>query len=56
MLAREPATGHLFVRHEAGRVSHIELSVFLSPANRNPEHQALRDLISTLISPSHGKA
>ncbi len=49
LLVREPATGHLFIRHEARTISHIEISDFLRPANRDPEHAALRSLIGTLI-------
>jgi hypothetical protein len=50
LLTREPATGHLFVRHEAAQISHIEIGAFLRPANREPEHFALRTLIGTLIA------
>jgi hypothetical protein len=42
-LARDPATGRVFVRHEAnlpsgGRVSEIELGAFLSAGGHGPEH------------------
>ena len=33
------------------RSSVIDLSAFLSPNNRGPEHQALRDLIAGLVYP-----
>jgi hypothetical protein len=55
LLAREPVTGHLFVRHEAKRISHIEVGAFLMPANREPEHLALRSLIGTLIVEISGR-
>jgi len=52
-LARDPATGSAFVRHEAnipsgGQVTDIELGAFLS-GPRNPEHEALLRLIGTSI-------
>jgi hypothetical protein len=34
-----------------GKISLIELSTFLRPENRGPEHQALRALIAKLIFP-----
>jgi hypothetical protein len=51
---RDPATGEAFVRHEpnsasGGQPSHIEIGAFLSRGSRNPEHQALLQLIGTLI-------
>src|SRR5438128_1624338 len=53
-LARDPATGLAFVRHEAnipsgGHLSDIEIGAFLN-GSRNPEHEALLRLIGTLIS------
>ena len=53
-LARDPATGNVFVRHEAnvpsgGRVTNIDLGAFLNRFERNPEHQALLRLIGTLV-------
>ena len=53
-LARDRATGEVFVRHEpnvpsGGRPSDIEISTFLGQGQRNPEHQALLRLIGTLI-------
>jgi hypothetical protein len=54
LLARDPATGEVFVRHEpnrsaGGQPSHIEIGAFLSRGPRNPEHLALLQLIGTLI-------
>jgi len=53
-LARDPATGNVFVRHEAnvasgGRVSEIDIGAFLSGGERHPEHQALLRLIGRII-------
>ena len=58
-LGREPATGRLFVRHEAnlpsgGQVTDIEIGAFLSRGAHNPEHQALLRLIGTLIERDPG--
>lgn len=58
-LGREPATGRVFVRHEAnlasgGQVTDIEIGAFLSRGTYNPEHQALLRLIETLIEPDPG--
>jgi hypothetical protein len=52
-LARDPATGSAFVRHQAnapsgGQVTDIELGAFLS-GPRNPEHEALLRLIGASI-------
>ena len=52
-LARDPATGLAFVRHQAntpsgGQVIDIEIGAFLS-GPRNPEHEALLRLIGTSI-------
>lgn len=52
-LARE-SDGRVFVVHEpnapsGGRVSQIELGVFLREGANGPEHQALRHLIGTLV-------
>jgi hypothetical protein len=54
LLARDPTTGDVFVRHEpnapsGGRPTRIEIGAFLSRGPRNPEHQALLHLIGTLI-------
>ena len=59
-LARDPATGTAFVRHQAnapsgGQVTDIELGAFLSGPH-NPEHAALLSLIGTLILDPHGAA
>ena len=53
-LSRDPATGDVFVRHEAnipsgGQVTDIDIGTFLSGAGKNPEHQALLHLIGTLV-------
>ena len=53
-LARDPATGAVFVRHEAnvpsgGHVTEMDIATFLSSGQRNPEHQALLQLIGTLV-------
>jgi len=53
-LAREPETGRLFVRHKAnvpsgGQVSDIDIGTFLSGGCAHPEHQALLQLIGTLV-------
>jgi hypothetical protein len=57
-LARDPATGSAFVRHQAnapsgGQVTDIELGAFLS-GPRNPEHDALLRLIGASILDPRG--
>jgi hypothetical protein len=57
LLARDPATGEVFIRHEpnrssGGQPSHIEIAAFLSRGPRNPEHLALLQLIGTLVEGS----
>jgi hypothetical protein len=57
-LARDPATGSPFVRHQAnapsgGQVTNIELGAFLS-GPRNPEHEALLRLIGASILDPRG--
>jgi hypothetical protein len=57
-LARHPATGTAFVRHQAnapsgGHVTDIELGAFLS-GPRNPEHEALLRLIGASILDPRG--
>jgi hypothetical protein len=54
LLARDPTTGEVFVRHEpnapsGGRPSNIDIAAFLSSGPRNPEHIALLRLLGTLI-------
>ena len=54
LLAREPASGRAFIRHEAnlssgGHVSNVEIGAFLRDNARGPEHQALLRLIGTLV-------
>jgi hypothetical protein len=51
---RDPATGNVFVRHEAnlpsgGKRTDIDIGAFLSEGQQNPEHQALLRLIGTLV-------
>jgi hypothetical protein len=53
-LAREPATGSVFVRHEAnpasgGQVTDMDLGAFLGTGEQHPEHEALIRLIGALI-------
>lgn len=60
-LARDPASGNVFIRHEAnvpsgGRVREIEIGAFFSGGLRNPEHRALLDLIGTLVDGRPGSA
>jgi hypothetical protein len=60
LLGRDPATGDVFVRHEpnapsGGRPSDIGIGAFLSRGQRNPEHQALLNLIGTLIEDRPGR-
>jgi hypothetical protein len=55
-LAREPETGRLFVRHKAnissgGQVTDTDIGAFLREGHRHPEHQALLQLIGTLVEP-----
>jgi hypothetical protein len=57
-LARDPATGAAFVRHQAnapsgGNVTDIELGAFLG-GSRNPEHEALLRLIGASILDPRG--
>ncbi len=57
-LARDPATGSAFVRHQAnapsgGQVTDIEVGAFLS-GPRNPEQEALLRLIGASILDPHG--
>jgi hypothetical protein len=53
-LARETASGHVFIRHEAnessgGQVTDIEIGDFLSIRGHGPEHAELLRLIGTLV-------
>jgi hypothetical protein len=57
-LARDPATGLAFVRHQAnapsgGQVTDIEIGAFLS-GPQNPERVALLRLIGSFILDKHG--
>ena len=53
-LSGDPATGNVFIRHEAnipsgGHVTEMDIATFLSSGQRNPEHQALLHLLGTLL-------
>jgi hypothetical protein len=57
-LARDPATGSAFVRHQAnapsgGQVTDVEIGAFLS-GPRNPEHEALLRLLGASILDPRG--
>jgi hypothetical protein len=54
LLARDPETGRMFVRHEpnlpsGGQVVDIEIGAFLIAAGNGPEKQELLRLIGTLV-------
>lgn len=54
LLARDPASGRVFVRHEpnlpsGGRASDIEVGAFLAAGGHGPEHRELLRLIGTLV-------
>jgi len=54
LLAHDPNTGRVFVRHEpnlppGGQVADIEIGAFLIAAGNGPEKQELLRLIGTLI-------
>jgi hypothetical protein len=54
LLARDPDTNRVFVRHEpnfpsGGQVADIELGAFLIAAGSGPEKQELLRLIGTLV-------
>jgi hypothetical protein len=54
LLARDPATGRVFIRHEpnlpsGGQVADIEIGAFLIAAGQGPEKQELLRLIGTLV-------
>jgi hypothetical protein len=58
-LVRDPAVGRVFIWHYAnlasgGRVSDIDVGAFLGEGRLNPEHQALLQLIGTLVDGSSG--
>lgn len=53
-LSRDPATGNVFIRHEAnipsgGQQTDIDIGAFLSGPRESPERQALLHLIGTLV-------
>jgi hypothetical protein len=54
LLARDPDTGRVFVRHEpnppsGGQVADIDIGAFLIGAGSGPEKQELLRLIGTLV-------
>ena len=54
LLARDPDTGRVFVRHapnlsSGGQVADIEIGAFLIAAGNGPEKQELLRLIGTLV-------
>jgi hypothetical protein len=54
LLARDPDTGRVFVRHEpnlpsGGQVADIDIGAFLIGAGGGPEKQELLRLIGTLV-------
>jgi hypothetical protein len=54
LLARNPETGRVFVRHEpnlpsGGQVADIEIGAFLIAAGNGPEKQELLRLIGTVV-------
>jgi hypothetical protein len=54
LLARDQASGDVFLRHEpnkpsGGAPTHIDIGAFLRRGASNPEHLALLDLIGSLI-------
>jgi len=54
LLAHDPSTGRVFVRHEpnllsGGQVADIEIGAFLIATGNGPEKQELRRLIGTLV-------
>jgi hypothetical protein len=54
LLAQDPNTGRVFVRHEpnlpsGGQVADIEIGAFLIGAGNGPEKQELLHLIGTLL-------
>jgi hypothetical protein len=54
LLARDPDTGRVFVRHEpnlpsGGQVADIEIGTFRIGAGHGPEKQELLRLIGTLV-------
>jgi hypothetical protein len=57
-LARETASGRVFIRHEAnepsgGQGTEIEIGDFLSNGGHGPEHAELLRLIGTLVETRH---
>jgi hypothetical protein len=53
-LARETASGRVFIRHEAnepsgGQVTDIEIGDFLTNGGHGPQHAELLRLIGTLV-------
>jgi hypothetical protein len=59
LLVREPATGRVFVRHEAnlasgGQVADTEIGNFLTEGGAGPEKQELLRLIGSLVKDTEG--
>ena len=57
-LARETASGRVFIRHQAnepsgGQVTKIEIGDFLISGGHGPEHAELLRLIETLVQSRH---
>jgi hypothetical protein len=57
-LARDTASGRVFIRHEAnapsgGQVTEIEIGDFLSNGGHGPERAELLRLIGTLVEARH---
>ena len=55
-LARDAASGRVFIRHEAnepsgGQVTEIEIGDFLTSGGNGPQHAELLRLIGTLVGP-----
>ncbi|MEA2779413.1 MAG: hypothetical protein QOK29_957, partial [Rhodospirillaceae bacterium] len=53
-LALEPASGRVFIKHEAnlasgGHTAEIDIAAFLKPGAQGPEHGELLRLIGTLV-------
>jgi hypothetical protein len=59
LLARDPGTGRVFVRHEpnlasGGRATELRIADFLARDAGGPEHQALLRLIGSLVGDRGG--
>jgi hypothetical protein len=61
LLARDDATGVAYVVHESnqsasGAVTRIEIAKFLNSGPHHPQHQALLELIGTLVDDNASRA